>query len=61
MNATQLRWALTLTNDHNPADVIHTFTWGVTYKAAYVRVTEQIDSPVWEGYSFELAKTPSGS
>lgn len=61
MDAVQLRWELTFTNDSNPADVVHTFTWGVTYMAAYARVTDQIDSPAWEGYSFELAKIPSGS
>ena len=61
MTETLLRWELTLTNDSNPKDVVHTFTWGATYKAAYARVTEQLDSPVWEGYSFQLAKTPSGS
>lgn len=58
MAAVLKRFELTLTNGH-PNSAVHTFTWAVDYAAAYARVVDQIDDPIWEGYSFELAKTPT--
>lgn len=53
------RFELTLINDSNPSDKIHTFTWGETRAAAYARTVDTIDDPTWDGWSFILADQPT--
>lgn len=53
------RFELTITNDSNPNDVIHTFTWGETRTAAYIRTVDTMEDSTWDGYSFELAQKPT--
>lgn len=38
------------------ADEIHTFTWGLTYQEAYSRIAREMNSEVWEGYSFQVSR-----
>lgn len=52
------RYELVLTRDGSDGrgpNRVDTFTWGVSYNDAYVRVTNIIDDPTWDGWSFELA------
>lgn len=54
----QRRFDVTLTLDGS-TETVHTFTWGVDYQAAYNRIAQGLEDSFWDGWSFEISKTPS--